>query len=87
MIGLIAASRTEAQNGEATALSLDRLAQDVVARNPERQFYEQQITAAETQRQVAGRWADPEAVVEFGERRQVVVAHGRILKPHARHSK
>lgn len=70
MIGLIAASRTEAQNGEATALSLDRLAQDVVARNPERQFYEQQITAAETQRQVAGRWADPEAVVEFGERRQ-----------------
>ena len=57
-----------AQTG--AALSLDRLAEDVVANNPERQFYRQQIEAAGVERQAAGRWADPEAVVEFGERRQ-----------------
>lgn len=57
-----------AQAQEATALSLDRLAQDVVANNPERQFYQRQIETAGVERNAAGRWADPEAVVEFGQR-------------------
>ncbi|MEI5688819.1 TolC family protein [Sphingomonas kyungheensis] len=54
---------------EATAISLDRLAQEVIANNPERQFYQRQIDTAGEARDAAGRWADPEAVVEFGERR------------------
>ena len=49
-------------------ISLDRLAQDVVASNPERQFYQRQIETAGIARSAAGRWADPEAVVEFGQR-------------------
>lgn len=51
-----------------TAISLDRLAQDVIANNPERQFYQRQIETAGVERAAAGRWADPEAVVEFGQR-------------------
>ncbi|WP_242149332.1 TolC family protein [Sphingomonas sp. BAUL-RG-20F-R05-02] len=51
-----------------TAMSLDRLAEDVVANNPERQFYQRQIETAGVERTAAGRWADPEAVVEFGQR-------------------
>lgn len=54
---------------EAPALSLDRLTQEVLANNPERQFYQRQIETAGVERTAAGRWADPEAVVEFGERR------------------
>lgn len=57
-----------AQAQDATAMSLDRLAQDVVANNPERQFYQRQIETAGIERSAAGRWADPEAVVEFGQR-------------------
>ena len=49
-------------------MSLDRLAQDVIANNPERQFYQRQIETAGVERTAAGRWADPEAVVEFGQR-------------------
>lgn len=62
------AARAQAPAG--AALSLDRLAEDVVANNPERRFYQRQIETAGVERQAAGRWADPEAVVEFGERRQ-----------------
>ncbi|MEA1086339.1 TolC family protein [Sphingomonas sp. CD22] len=68
---LVAAAMTvtPAQAQTATAISLDRLVQEVIAYNPERLFYQQQIDAAGTEREAAGRWADPEAVVEFGERR------------------
>jgi cobalt-zinc-cadmium efflux system outer membrane protein len=55
-------------SAQSTGISLDRLAQDVVANNPERQFYERQIETAGVERTAAGRWADPEAVVEFGQR-------------------
>ncbi|WP_419826099.1 TolC family protein [Sphingomonas sp.] len=70
-VAMLAAAVPAAAYGQAgTAVSLDRLAQDVVTNNPERQFYQQQIRTAGIERQAAGRWADPEAVVEFGERRQ-----------------
>ncbi|MEG3125117.1 TolC family protein [Sphingomonas sp. GB1N7] len=55
-------------SAQATGISLDRLAQDVVSNNPERQFYQRQIETAGVERAAAGRWADPEAVVEFGQR-------------------
>jgi cobalt-zinc-cadmium efflux system outer membrane protein len=61
------------------AISLDRLVQDVVAGNPERQFYQRQIDTAGFARDAAGRWADPEAVVEFGQRRQNDPATGAPL--------
>ncbi len=48
------------------AMTLDALVQNVVAGNPERQFYQRQIETAGVEREAAGRWADPEAVVEFG---------------------
>ena len=51
------------------AMTLDALVQNVIAGNPERQFYQRQIDMAGVEREAAGRWADPEAVVEFGQRR------------------
>lgn len=51
------------------AMTLDALVQNVIAANPERQFYQRQIETAGVEREAAGRWADPEAVVEFGQRR------------------
>lgn len=62
-----------------TAISLDSLARDVVANNPERQYYQRQIETAQVQRRAAGRWADPEAVVEFGQRRENDPATGAPL--------
>ena len=70
---------TQAQGLPSPAISLDRLVQDVVAQNPERVFYQQQIAMAGTERQAAGRWADPEAVVEFGQRRANDPASGALL--------
>ena len=52
-----------------TALSLDALAGDVVANNPERRFYQRQIETAGVERDAAGRWQDPTLTVEFGERK------------------
>ncbi|WP_242095751.1 MULTISPECIES: TolC family protein [unclassified Sphingomonas] len=57
----------QAQTGP--AISLDALAADVVANNPERRFYQKQIDTAGVARAAAGRLADPEVVVEFGERK------------------
>ena len=51
------------------ALSIDALAAEVVASNPERQFLARQISLAQTGVAAAGRLADPEISVEFGERR------------------
>ncbi len=62
-----------------SALSLDALVQDVVANNPERQFYQRQIETAGIERQAAGRWADPEVVAEFGERKANDRATGGLL--------
>jgi cobalt-zinc-cadmium efflux system outer membrane protein len=66
---MLGAIPVAAQAQDATAISLDRLVQEVIANNPERRFYQRQIDAAGTERDAAGRLADPEMVVEFGERR------------------
>ncbi|WP_308814268.1 TolC family protein [Sphingomonas sp. GV3] len=73
---LCVATPTLAQT--APAISLDALTQDVIANNPERRFYQQQIDAAGVERQAAGRWADPEAVVEFGQRRANDITSGAL---------
>lgn len=52
-----------------SAISLDALAQNVVANNPERQFYQRQIETAGVELQAAGRLQDPQLTVEFGERK------------------
>ena len=76
---MIAASPAAGQSAvPSTALSLDALAQDVVTHNPERQFYQRQIETAGVERDAAGRWADPEAVVEFGQRRAQDVTSGAV---------
>ncbi|AXJ94147.1 MULTISPECIES: TolC family protein [unclassified Sphingomonas] len=75
---LCAAPPAIAQNAPAAAVSLDALTQDVIAHNPERQFYQRQIEAAGVERQAAGRWADPEAVVEFGQRRANDITSGAL---------
>lgn len=51
------------------AISIDALVTDVVATNAERRFYEQELAAAGVARSAAGRLADPELSVEFGEKR------------------
>ena len=50
------------------AVSIDRLVDDIVSNNAERQFYERELAAARVGRLAAGRLADPELVVEFGEK-------------------
>jgi cobalt-zinc-cadmium efflux system outer membrane protein len=52
----------------APAISIGALAAEVVAGNPERQFLARQISLAQTGVKAAGRLADPEIAVEFGER-------------------
>ena len=68
LLALLVAIVPTVAAAQSTGMSLDRLAQDVVANNPERQFYQRQIETAGVERTAAGRWADPEAVVEFGQR-------------------
>jgi cobalt-zinc-cadmium efflux system outer membrane protein len=53
----------------ATVLSIDALANIVVANNPERRFYAQQIGLAGAERDASDRLPDPEVAFEFGERR------------------
>lgn len=67
--GMMATLAAPALAQDRTAISLDRLTQDVITNNPERQFYQRHIETAGTEARAAGRWADPELVVEFGERR------------------
>ncbi|WP_341476586.1 TolC family protein [Sandarakinorhabdus cyanobacteriorum] len=61
------------------ALSIDALAAEVVAGNPERQFLARQISLAQTGVQAARRLADPELSIEFGERRTDNVQTGQRL--------
>jgi cobalt-zinc-cadmium efflux system outer membrane protein len=67
--GMMATLSASALAQDRTAISLDRLTQDVITNDPERQFYQRQIETAGTEARAAGRWADSEMVVEFGERR------------------
>ena len=73
---LIAATPAAAQT--TNSITLDALVQDVIANNPERQFYQRQIETAGVERNAAGRWADPEAVVEFGQRRAQNLANNAV---------
>ena len=57
-----------ASAAEPGAVSIDRLVGDIVAHNAERQFYERELAAARVGRMAAGRLADPELIVEFGEK-------------------
>lgn len=69
--GLLVASAGPVAAAAATgegAVSIDRLVDDVVANNVERQFYERELAAAKVGRAVAGRLADPDVIVEFGEK-------------------
>jgi len=72
----LAAAPTQAQTA---ALSIEALAVEVVAGNPERQYLARQIGLAQTGVQAAGRLADPEISVEFGERRTDNVQTGQRL--------
>ncbi|MCF2521700.1 TolC family protein [Bradyrhizobium sp. G127] len=60
---------TTAQAQQAVTLSIDALASNVVANNPERRFYVEQIGLAGIERDASNRLPDPEMSVEFGERR------------------
>ncbi len=58
-----------AAEAAAPAISIDALAAEVVAGNPERQYLVRQISLAQTGVAAAGRLADPELSVDFGEKR------------------
>ncbi|KQN19312.1 hypothetical protein ASE86_12460 [Sphingomonas sp. Leaf33] len=73
---MVATSPAMAQS---RAISLDALAQEVVAGNPERQFYQRQIETAGVERDAAGRWADPTVEVEFGQRRAQDTVSGAVV--------
>lgn len=60
---------TPASAQQAAVLSIDGLAAAVVATNPERRFYVQQIGLAGAERDAVDRLPDPEAAFELGERR------------------
>lgn len=79
LVAAIPVTLPAAALAQATGMSLDRLTQDVIANNPERQFYQRQIETAGVERAAAGRWADPEAVVEFGQRQASDRATGGLL--------
>jgi cobalt-zinc-cadmium efflux system outer membrane protein len=54
---------------QANVLSIDALANIIIANNPERRFYAQQIGLAGAERDASDRLPDPEVAFEFGERR------------------
>ena len=68
-----------AADAQTTGMSLDRLAQEVIANNPERQYYQRQIETAGMERAATGRPADPEMVVEFGQRSATDRTTGAVL--------
>ena len=63
----------------AQSLSIDAIAADVIASNPERRFLANQITSASAGAAAAGRLADPELTVEFGEKRSSDIVSGARL--------
>jgi cobalt-zinc-cadmium efflux system outer membrane protein len=79
MICLFAAIAVAAPAAAQTALSIDALAADVVAGNPERQYLARQISLAQTGVAAAGRLADPEISVDFGEKRTDSPLNGQRL--------
>lgn len=69
-----------------SAINIDRLVDDIVANNAEQQFYKRELAAARVGRAVAGRLADPDLIVEFGEKtttgaNTLVGGGGRTLGP------
>ncbi|MBU6166425.1 MAG: TolC family protein [Alphaproteobacteria bacterium] len=78
-LALIALLVVTPARGQTAAVSIEALAADVVAGNPERQFLVRQISLAQAGAAAAGRLADPEISVEFGERRTDNVQTGQRL--------
>lgn len=76
---MLIAAPALAQAPAVPGYTIDALAADVVARNPERRFLGAQIDLARTGVRAAGRLADPEVSVEFGERRTDSVVTGQRL--------
>jgi cobalt-zinc-cadmium efflux system outer membrane protein len=72
---------TDIAVGTATdiAMSIDAIAADVVARNPERRYIADQISAAMTGVAAADRLADPQLSVDFGEKRTSDTVTGQHL--------
>ncbi len=74
-VGLLAAAITPLQAQPATpeptapAIKLDALVAEIVAKNPEREFYRAEIESAQANQRVAGRLADPELSLEIGNKR------------------
>lgn len=71
VLGLVAALLASAPALAANpqpAISIDKLVADIVANNSERRFYEGELAAARVERRAAGRLADPELAVEFGQK-------------------
>ncbi len=72
-----AAPAFAAETGE-PALSLDAVVESAIANNPERRFVADQIGFAQTQKQAAGRLADPQLYVDFGERKNADPVTGQV---------
>jgi cobalt-zinc-cadmium efflux system outer membrane protein len=78
-ICLLAAITMAVPAAAQSALSIDALAAEVVAGNPERQYLARQISLAQTGVAAAGRLADPEISVDFGEKRTDSPLNGQRL--------
>lgn len=59
-------------------VSLPALVGEIIARNPERQFYQEEIAAAKAGRRYAATWSDPELSLDLG-RKRVKDASGGIV--------
>src|SRR5438067_3368322 len=58
-----------ATNASTTTVTLDALVADVLAHNPELNFYTAEIAAAKGERRTAATWANPEVTATVGEKR------------------
>lgn len=65
---LFAVSDARAAEPVMGAMSIEKLVADIVANNAERRFYEAELASARVGRRAAGRLADPELAVEFGQK-------------------
>jgi cobalt-zinc-cadmium efflux system outer membrane protein len=71
MLGaLVGAARAQTEPAESTpAVSLSALVSEITAKNPERQFYLEEIIAAKAGARVSSRLSDPELSFDIGQKR------------------
>src|SRR3954464_12858124 len=75
-MALVVASSRAAESAATNQVSLDAVVSDVLAHNPELNFYRAEIAAAKGERRTAGTLANPEVSATLGNKRVSGIGDG-----------